>query len=296
MSTSGAPAEAQLIDDLTKLLNEYGALHRQALQDASRSHSEMTRTRQGMGQVVHDLRTPLTTITGLSELLLDEQLTDRQRHMVTRIAAAADQIHELSRELLVTVTSARTANPLVPVDLVALADSLVSRHQLLGTAHQLRRTHIGLPDGARCRVIGDPLRLERMLDNLVNNAIKYSPPSSTIDITISDHLGDDPGNDPGNDLSTVPDSHADSSTPRRQLPIECRISVTDQGLGIPAADQQRVFDAFHRAANTHGVPGLGLGLTIVDQIARLHGGSVTLTSTPGEGSTFNVTLPAITIA
>ncbi|HEY7295872.1 MAG TPA: HAMP domain-containing sensor histidine kinase, partial [Dehalococcoidia bacterium] len=116
--------------------------------------------------------------------------------------------------------------------------------------------------GADLQIRADAGRLEQVLVNLLQNARKYSPPVSPIHVRV------------------------------RGEPDAVTIAVQDYGIGVPPADQKRIFQPFHRAGNIdRGVSGLGLGLYIAAEIVRAHGGEISLDSRPGEGSTFTVRLP-----
>jgi len=110
---------------------------------------------------------------------------------------------------------------------------------------------------------GDELRLEQVLQNLISNALKYSPDGGTIQVRIAQHGS-----------------------------MAC-IAVTDQGIGIPAQDIPHLFERFYRASNTDDqhISGMGIGLYIVHELVNLHGGSVVVESTQQQGSTFTVCLP-----
>jgi signal transduction histidine kinase len=103
--------------------------------------------------------------------------------------------------------------------------------------------------------------LRRILGNLLSNAIKYSPPNTEVIFEL------------------------------KVTETEAIFSVQDTGIGIPVADQGRLFDSFYRAKNVGRIPGTGLGLSIVKKCVDLHGGQITLISEEGVGSTFTVTLP-----
>jgi signal transduction histidine kinase len=112
-------------------------------------------------------------------------------------------------------------------------------------------------------VFGDPEELARVIDNMVDNAVKYTPEDGAVVVTMSE------------DAEHV------------------SVDVTDTGIGISASDQGNVFSAFHRSTNPNAlsIPGTGLGLPIAQRIAESHGGTLTVTSVLGEGSTFSFTLP-----
>jgi len=129
------------------------------------------------------------------------------------------------------------------------------------------------------------LRLERALDNLVSNAIKYSPRGGRITIEISAEQPDVEG------LRAT--SHGRTASPRPPTPdTNAVIIVRDEGMGIPAEDLPHIFDWFHRATNVSGrISGTGIGLATVRQTVEQHGGSITVKSVEGKGTTFTLRLP-----
>lgn len=145
-----------------------------------------------------------------------------------------------------------------PTDLVALARQAVAALQTTSPRHDL-----SLVSGvAELTGSWDPLRLERLLGNLLSNAVKYSPGGGRVFVTV------------GRDENVA------------------TLSVTDQGVGIPAADLPRLFERFYRATNVeHRIAGTGMGLYGARQIAELHGGTIAVESVEGVGSTFTVRLP-----
>jgi signal transduction histidine kinase len=148
-----------------------------------------------------------------------------------------------------------------PVDLVAAASEAMAEWQQTTARHQLRLS------SSPPALIGwwDPSRLARLLDNLLQNAIKYSPEGGEIDVEVEGML------ERGREWALL--------------------RVRDHGLGIPFEDQRHVFTPFRRATNVAKIKGSGIGLTAVRQIAEQHRGSVSVDSTPGVGSTFTVRLP-----
>jgi signal transduction histidine kinase len=143
-------------------------------------------------------------------------------------------------------------------DLVDLAKKAVAERQATLDRHVLRVT-IGEP-----QVIGewDPLRLGRVLDNLLDNAIKFSPRGGAIEVTVTRDAGD------------------------------AMLTVADRGEGIPAADLPHIFEQFRRGRNVEGrIPGTGIGLHGARQLIEMHGGSVTADSEIGVGTRITVRLP-----
>lgn len=225
-----------------------------------------------LGAVAHDLRTPLTSIKGNAQMMrhhasrlsppLDNHLVaslERIERTTTKMAALIDELLDVERiELGQPIELERS-----PTDLVALARRVVAEQQLTTRRHQIR------VETAENALTGrwDRSRLERVLDNLLSNAVKYSPNGGEIVVSI-----------------TAPLAHAEIA--------EAVLAVRDPGIGIPTRDLPHIFERFYRAANAAGrIVGAGLGLTGVQRIIRLHGGSVSVDSREGAGSTFTVRLP-----
>ena len=137
-------------------------------------------------------------------------------------------------------------------------------HEVAETMQQMCTTHTIVVHGAAPHVlVGDKGRLEQVFINLISNAIKYSPDASMVEIEVS--------------------TFAETVT----------ISVCDHGIGIPQEQREKIFERFYRVVDLsqRAVPGLGMGLYIVAEIVKRHGGTLTVNSEAGKGSTFQVTLP-----
>ncbi|GGL46728.1 ATP-binding protein [Planomonospora parontospora] len=218
--------------------------------------------------VSHELRTPLTAISGYLEMLLEGDagpVPPSQQRMLNAMAGGAARLHHLVEELL-TANTIDTGKLLItpePVHVRAVIDRALQSTAELAQRHG-HTVDVHLDDDvghvhADCTHLADALRA------LLSNAIKSSPPGATV---------------------TVHASTAGGTT---------SISVTDTGVGIPAEELPLVFDRFYRTrlATEQAVQGIGLGLTIARSIAEAHSGTITATSTLGEGSTFTLTLPTL---
>lgn len=265
MPRDEAAGDELLLTELTRITNDYGALQRRTAQQLARTRHDLAHAEQGLAMVAHDLRAPLQAVMGFTEILLaGDGLDPRQQDLTRRIERAARQIAELTGELVESVAIGSAPLHPAPVDIAALLDSATSRHELLSgtrTVRLVRAPGDAPPGGGAVMVPGDEAKLERLLDNLISNALKFSPPEGTVRVGLAVHDRD------------------------------VEISVADDGPGIDPAQQAAVFDPFHRAPGAATVPGIGLGLAIVRQIAERHGGTVTLESEPGAGATFVVRLP-----
>jgi PAS domain S-box-containing protein len=229
-----------------------------------------------LASVSHDLRTPLTGIRGLAQLLarrlgrLDAPQTQQMVEQATAINRAAGTMAAMVDELL-DLTRLEAGQPLElrreAVDLVALAQARAREHGRTASRHPIQVT----ADAPALVGQWDPGRLERVLDNILSNAVKYSPDGGEVVVTIRPAVG------PGGPWA--------------------ELAVADHGVGIPAADLPHIFERFRRGANVVGqVVGAGLGLAGVRRIVEHHGGTNAATSTEGVGTTITVRLPLADLA
>lgn len=211
----------------------------------------------------HELRNPLTALK-LQTTLLHRQLSRQDSvDKAPALASMETQIHKITRlvEELLDVSKIRAGKLEYvwgPVDLDAMLREIAETMQQTHPGHTIM-----VRGAAQVSLLGDRDRLGQVLTNLLSNAIKYSPDSPTIEM----------------DLSTSPET--------------VTIQVRDHGLGIPREQRDKIFDRFYRATNPRQktISGLGMGLYIVAEIVKQHGGTITVDSTIGGGSTFTVTLP-----
>jgi two-component system NtrC family sensor kinase len=226
------------------------------LKELDRIKSEFVTT------VSHDLRSPLTAILGYVELIERAgPVTEQQKEFVRRVRLSVEQITSLVSDLLDLgrIESGLDASKeKTPV-------AVLARYAVEGlrSVAEVRRITVEsrLPDDLPM-VTGDPYRLRQMIGNLLENAIKYSPAGGRVEIS-AEGEGD-----------------------------QIILRVSDNGPGIPPADQPYLFDKFFRASNTpEEVTGTGLGLSIVKSIVDNHHGRIWVDSKVGEGSTFTVVLP-----
>jgi signal transduction histidine kinase len=236
-----------------------------AARDEIRSRDEF------LAAVSHDLKNPLGIIKGTAQLLqravrrANTPEAERVESGLRRIDAVVTRMTRMIDSLL-DLTRLQMGQPLPldrrPMDLVGLARQVLDEQRLSAERHQLT-LEASVPE-----VVGvwDAARLERMLTNLVTNAIKYSPDGGEVSVRI------------------CLDPAADQ--PRAVLVVQ------DLGIGIPAADLPRIFERFQRASNVAGqIAGSGIGLATVRQIVEQHGGQITLDSQEGVGTTCTVYLP-----
>jgi two-component system sensor histidine kinase SenX3 len=235
--------------------------------------SEQRRVEQSrtdfVANISHELKTPVGALAVLAETLVDEDDPDTIARIVARMSAESDRasrtiddLMELSR---IEVGAERSVEPVRVSDVIKGAvdrvTELAARSKIaISTLAAVERT--GTP-GESLVVMGDRRQLVSAVGNLVENAVKYSEPGSSVQVR-SKRVGD-----------------------------WVEIVVADQGVGIPQRDLDRVFERFYRVdrARSRSTGGTGLGLSIVRHVASNHGGEVSVTSIEGEGSTFVLRLP-----
>jgi len=235
-----------------------------SLADITRQH-ELAQTRSDVVTLVsHEMRTPLTAIQGMTELLANYEIEPVRRKEMT--LAINDEVKRLTRMIGDYLDIARIEMGKTPLRCVPLRlESVLDRCLLLfepsaeeKSIRLLRNFDADLP-----AILGDADLLSRVFGNLVSNALKYSSAGTDVSVSIRGSDG------------------------------QIGVAIEDQGYGIPPEDIDRVFEKFYRVPRLQDadVPGTGLGLTFVREIVELHGGAVRVRSSPGVGSVFTVYLP-----
>jgi signal transduction histidine kinase len=225
------------------------------LQELDRYKGELIAT------ISHELKTPLTSIIGHTELLDEAEVGSRS---VQAIARNAQRLNQLIANLLnYSRVQDKREHVRTVVDLTELAQNSLELLQFQAEAAGLRWS-LARPDG-KVTVVGDADELGRVIDNIIGNAVKYSQPGGVVDVCVR-YDGD-----------------------------IAEVAVSDTGLGISPVDQTHLFSAFHRSSNPEAlsIPGTGLGLAISRRIADIHGGDISVESELGEGSTFRLRLPRV---
>ena len=243
-----------------------------------------------LANVSHELRTPLNAVVGFVEMLREGvygELTPRQALPVDRIAASATHLRHLVDRLLdiAKIAAGRLEVNTEPLVLRPFVLNVASEMESLVSERGLALS-IGVgPSLPRIRT--DHTHLRQILINLIGNAVKYTP-SGGIHVRAR-LIGD--GNTPARDDDQEPNVGGPPDLEHRWVAL----AVTDTGVGIASADQERIFDEFEQvnagARTDSARRGTGLGLAISRRLARLIGGDLTVVSEPGHGSTFTVWLP-----
>jgi signal transduction histidine kinase len=254
----------ELLADQIAVLLDVRALSAEA--STLRSREESARLKEEfLSAAAHDLRTPLTVVLGQAELLERRAARDPSAPAdpagVSRIVREARRLRDLVSELLDAqrLEQGAAVMELRDTDLREVLDAVGRRLRDHGLDVKVVQ-----PDTALLSSV-DRLRMEQVLDNLVENALKYTANGQLPEIRL-ESAGD-----------------------------EARLSVVDHGVGIPSGEGERIFDRFYRASNVQSITdtGMGLGLYICRRIVEGHGGRIRVEPTPGGGSTFIVSLPML---
>ncbi|MGH7776136.1 MAG: ATP-binding protein [Candidatus Dormibacterales bacterium] len=213
----------------------------------------------------HELRTPLNSVLGFAQLLRDQTfgpLSDRQLRYAEHIHSSGQHLLSLINDVL-DLARVASGQMVVTPECVAAADRLAETVAKLHPLAAAKRLQVTLEAPARLRVLADPLRLDQVAWNLLSNAIKFTNEGGRVRVRAA----------------------------RRRDRVE--ISVSDTGIGIPAAELERIFDEFTQVetGTRRRHEGTGLGLALTRRLVALMDGTIAVESRPGRGSTFTVSLP-----
>jgi len=217
-----------------------------------------------LATAAHELRTPLSSIVGFTELMLHRRYSeDKQKDMLATVLRQGTLLSNLIQELLdLSRIEARQGKDfhIAPYDLPTLVQATVG-----GFCNDAMGRAVTLGPLPPVAVMADPEKIQQALTNLLSNAFKYSPQGGEVRL--------------------------DASIETTAAGEVVAIRVRDQGIGMTPAQLQRAFERFYRADTSGNIPGTGLGLNLVKEIVDIHGGSVLLESQPGAGTTATLRLP-----
>jgi heavy metal sensor kinase len=226
----------------------------------------ITETKEMNENIAHDLRSPITRIRGMAELTLTtgKTLSEYEAAAASTIEDCDRLLEMINTMLYISHTEATAAN--ASSEEVDVANMVRHACELFQPVAEDKGVNLILDVQTNVMVRGVLQALQRMLANLIDNALNYTPAHGSVTIAVS---GD------GN---------------------VAMIAVTDTGIGIAPEELPHIFRRFYRCDRSRSRPGTGLGLTLVDAIVRAHRGRIIVTSTPNVGSTFTVTLPSASLA
>ena len=254
-------------EEVLRVSRELARLHREAEALRDRLRHEHSERDEILAVVSHELRTPVTVIGGYSRILLREDvgpLTPEQRRFLEEAAKACHRLDAFIERLL-TASRVAKGGEVLEVCSAPLRPLLEDVCERMRPLFEQRRSRIGLEAPMECRARFDAMRIEQVLGNLLDNALKYAAPGASVEVSAH---------------PVVVDGRA-----------MVEVVVADDGPGIPLEERERVFQAYVRG---HGscASGLGLGLALCKRIVEGHGGSIGLDARSGGGCRFAFTLPA----
>jgi heavy metal sensor kinase len=212
--------------------------------------------------IAHDLRSPVTRIRGTAEVTLTtgKSLEDYENMAASTIEDCDRLLDMINTMLLISKTEAGVEKPVG--ENVEIAALIRKACELFDPIAEDKNVSLSYYAEEKNLVSGDARMLQRMLANILDNAVKYSSPGGKIEVSLT-------------------------GTKNRIITM----SIKDTGVGISGTDLNRIFERFYRCDQSRSQAGTGLGLSLARAIARAHGGDITVTSTVNQGSTFNITLP-----
>src|SRR5260370_19613652 len=236
-----------------------------------------------ISMITHELRSPLNTINGYLDLALEGiagELNPQQREFVQRARAGSEHLYALIEDLLL-ISRADAGQMRLNRDFIRLPEIIaiaIEELELIAMDNKISiRVEIAndFP-----QMYADAIRMQHVLRNLINNALRFTPPGGSI--AISARVNNNPAETPN---AESVETNGDTQ--------EVEVHIRDTGYGIAPEYQMRIFERFYQIPIAHSerCGGQGLGLAIVKMIVELHGGRVSVESMPGTGSTFTFTLP-----
>lgn len=243
-------------DEVQDLADTFNAM-------ADRIRILISEMREMTDNIAHDLRSPLGRIRAISE-----QALSGNGDIAQYKKAAADTLEECDRLINMINTSLDVAEAEARIENVRKEEVDLSKLtsdacELFEPLAEEKHIDLALHLESGCKVVGDRQSLFRMLTNLLDNALKYTPSNGDVKIDLN------------------------------KGPVSIQLSILDSGIGIPKSDQTRIFDRFYRCDQSRSQEGCGLGLSFARAVARAHGGDITLESEPAKRSRFTITLPKL---
>ena len=222
----------------------------------------VTEIKEMSDNIAHDLKSPITRIRGIAEVTLtNEKSIGEYESMAASTIEECDRLLDMINTMLM-ISKTESGVDKLPSEEIDLTGLVREACELFEPTAEDKRVTLSYDVPNQRQFVGDHRLIQRMFSNLLDNAIKYTPSGGAVSVSLSKN----------NERDVV-------------------ITVKDTGIGISPDDLPRIFNRFYRCDQSRSKPGIGLGLSLARSIARAHGGDITVTSTPNQGSTFTATLP-----
>lgn len=241
-------------DEIQQLADTFNAML-DRIRDLIAEMREMT------DNIAHDMRSPLARIRAISEVAVSSASTsDDHKQAASTTIEECDRLLQMINATL-DVAEAEAGTAAADVQTVDISELARDACELFEPVAEEKEIELTCELDSGCSIRGNVQNLQRMLANLLDNALKYTPPKGRVGIN----------------LGCEDDS--------------IRVAVADTGIGIPAVDQARIFERFFRCDQSRTESGCGMGLSFSQAVARAHGGDISVNSEPGNGTTFTITFP-----
>jgi heavy metal sensor kinase len=221
----------------------------------------LTEIKEMSDNIAHDMRSPITRIRGIAEVTLTTgKSLSEYESMTASIVEECDRLLDMINTMLMISKTEAGVDRLIREE-IDLTDLVRRGCELFEPTAEDKGVTVSCDVASGSHLIGDMRMIQRMLSNLLDNAIKYTPSGGWVKVSLSE-----------DDAQVV-------------------VSVRDTGIGLSPEDLPRIFERFYRCDQSRSQAGIGLGLSLARAVARAHGGGITVLSTPNQGSTFTVILP-----
>jgi len=222
----------------------------------------ITEIKEMSDNIAHDLKSPITRIRGMAEVTLATgKGIEEYENMAAGTVEECDRLLDMINTMLM-ITKTESGVHQLDYQQVDMAHLIRDACELMETVAEDRGLSLACQTPESLPLVGDPRMIQRILANILDNAIKYTPSKGAVKVSLFEKDG-----------------------------REALVTVQDTGMGIPPDDLPHIFERFYRCDQSRSEPGTGLGLSLARAFARAHHGDITVTSTPGQGSTFTLTLP-----